>query len=513
MEQCPKFRALLGELHATCLHTGGEASLALRSAGNELELAKKAMHEARVEYLESRAVLDELREMAAEYRRAGGARASSEDLQRAGLMADPSVYAALHQRLILAEARQRLTIPPSTDASTAGALTSDSAALWDHPGASASPLNGSYTSLAVSASARDGAMLDNMMDREEASGLMGGLPGMSGPPPWASSTAAEQILAMFGDVRQAPGGASGMVETRGNGGGGGGAIGTGAGGVVAGGDGQSVVAGVMGKEAEQGRVGKGSVGEARGSCLLGVDGEWLLETHLADGDRALKVGAAIPLALIPELEARLRRKTERLAQLVAAAEGAPALTAEGADPAASHVEDIPARIAVLADTCRKLCEATVHADHVQAEREFAEHHKVLMEVLDLLQFLIKRWRMAAREDVEKVLVEWLPSFGKTLHSKLRVLEHKLLVDTYNERTMPALLHISNYLRRALDDATQSYEKLTTALREYEGIDADFDKLAQEYASVCLELAERKKLLAEVQAEASLRKSQTPQFGY
>ncbi|GLJ10843.1 hypothetical protein SUGI_0136400 [Cryptomeria japonica] len=112
----PDVTQLIEQLERHCLAPDG--SLIAKSAYYDLQLAREEMARERLRYLEAMAVYCEAVAMVEEYQQAvsvatglGGIRDLQTLFSQLGLRSSPQVYEALEQRLVVAEAAQRLRLP------------------------------------------------------------------------------------------------------------------------------------------------------------------------------------------------------------------------------------------------------------------------------------------------------------------------------------------------------------------------------------------------------------------
>ncbi|MCO5575604.1 hypothetical protein L7F22_029406 [Adiantum nelumboides] len=179
------------------------------------------------------------------------------------------------------------------------------------------------------------------------------------------------------------------------------------------------------------------------------------------------------IALIPELEARLRAKNESLALSF--------VMDEPDSLGINSPKNLPLseRIKVAIEGI-ELEEAALVEDLYSADRKFAEYYNVLEQILGVLLRIVKDFKLQHQHQYDGLRKSWLCKRCQTMNAKLRVLEHLLLRDTYTQESIPALHMIREHLLGAKEEATAAYNRAVTRLREYQGVDPHFDAIARRY---------------------------------
>jgi HAUS augmin-like complex subunit 4 len=132
-------------------------------------------------------------------------------------------------------------------------------------------------------------------------------------------------------------------------------------------------------------------------------------------------------------------------------------------------------------------EAALLVDLYAADRKFSEYYNVLEQILGILLRLIKEFKLQHQHEYDGMRKEWLCKRCQTMSTKLRVLEHLLLRDTYTQESLPALQKIRGYVMEANEEATAAYNRAVTRLREYQGVDQYFDDIARRYHDLVMKL--------------------------
>ncbi|GAQ79742.1 hypothetical protein KFL_000370160 [Klebsormidium nitens] len=224
--------------------------------------------------------------------------------------------------------------------------------------------------------------------------------------------------------------------------------------------------------------------------MLGVRPEELLRSQLDEGPFS-QDSATFQAMVIPEIEARLRAKVERLESAFAAGSSGTAQSTRSS----SLPDRVAAAVAKLsADKAAELDE------YYAADRRFTEYYNVLEQMLGVLLRMAKEYKLDHQHRYDLLRTEWLCRRCQTMHSKLRVMEFMLLRDTYNGETVPALHIVRNHLLRAMEDATAAHTTAVTRLREFQGFDERFDEIATEYRELTARLQEVEWTLAEVERD-------------
>uniref|UniRef100_A0A0D6QQZ6 AUGMIN subunit 4 n=1 Tax=Araucaria cunninghamii TaxID=56994 RepID=A0A0D6QQZ6_ARACU len=152
----PDVTQVIEQLERHCLAPDG--SLVAKSAYYDLQLAREEMARERLRYLEAMAVYCEAVAMVEEYQQAvsvanlGGIRDLQTLFSQLGLRSSPQVYEALEQRLVVAEAAQRLRLPLL---SKDGEIPEEEIEKWSI--ISRSSLDSTSTSITISSSSNSTA--------------------------------------------------------------------------------------------------------------------------------------------------------------------------------------------------------------------------------------------------------------------------------------------------------------------------------------------------------------------
>ncbi|KAK7316766.1 hypothetical protein RJT34_00473 [Clitoria ternatea] len=176
-----------------------------------------------------------------------------------------------------------------------------------------------------------------------------------------------------------------------------------------------------------------------------------------------------------EVEARLKMKCEKLSD---------AFVLDDNDSSSSS--RLPERVKLLIEEIERE-ETALRDDLYSADRKFAEYYNVLEQILGVLIKLVKDLKLEHQHKYDEMQKTWLCKRCETMSAKLRVLEHVLLLETYTKESIPALYEIRKYLVKAEEEASISYRKAVTRLREYQGVDPHFDNIARQYHDIVKKL--------------------------
>ncbi|KAL3695566.1 hypothetical protein R1sor_009642 [Riccia sorocarpa] len=380
-----------------------DTSLILNSTYEDLLLAREEMAKERLRYFEAMAVYCEAVALVEEYHQAmsvansGGIRDLQAVFSQLGLRCTSQVYEALEQRLVVAEAAQRLRLPAITkdgehpEEEVTDKWSVNSRSSFDSSSTTSISTNTSVTSIVTSSTSPSTFFL-----------------AASGPNP-----------------PEAPDPVGGRPVNR----------------------------------------------------MLGLTPEWFCRTQLQRAPFA-EDGTAYQMALIPQIEVRLRAKCDKLAGITEAEQAVslhPSKSTRLIDRIKSSVDTIEAEESALLD------------DLFSADRKFSEYYNVLEQILGVLLRLVKDFKLAHQFQYDGMRKAWLCKRCQTMNTKLRVLEHLLLRDTYTQDSIPALHKIRSYLVEANEEANAAYNRAVTRLREYQGVDQYFDDIARRYHDLITKL--------------------------
>lgn len=390
----PGLAHVLEQLERHCLAPDG--SLMAKSAYVDLLMAREEMGRERLRYLEALAVYSEAGAIVEEYQHAisvassGGIRDVQTLFSQLGLRSAPEVYESLEQRLVIAEAAQRLRLPLL---SKDGEFPEEELENWT-------------TSSRVS------------IDSTAPSIRM------------SSSTSTSSSNSTF------------LVN--------------------------SSAVSAMNNSFESGEAGVGGVVNR----FLGITPGWLRQTHLLKAHFAEDC-TSYQMALVPEVESRLRVKCEKLAASFVMDD------ADASGALQSKNIRLPERIKSAVEEVERE-EVALLEDLYSADRKFAEYYNVLEQILGVLLRIVKDFKLQHQHQYDGLRKSWLCKRCQTMNAKLRVLEHLLLRDTYTQESIPALHKIRDHLLEAKEDSTAAYNRAVTRLREYQGVDQYFDDIARRY---------------------------------
>ncbi|KAK1291246.1 hypothetical protein QJS10_CPB17g01318 [Acorus calamus] len=214
------------------------------------------------------------------------------------------------------------------------------------------------------------------------------------------------------------------------------------------------------------------------NCFLGLTPNFLWQVQLQQAPAVDMT--EYQTALAHNIEVRLKSKCDKLADI---------LVMDGID--ASSVSQLssvrlPERVKLIIEEIERE-EAALQEDLYSADRKFGEYYGVLEQILGVLIKLVKDLKLQKRFQYDKLRTTWLCKRCKTMSAKLRVLEHLLLYNTYTQDTVPALHMIRKYLMESIEEASISYNKAVTRLREYQGVDQHFDTIAWQYHDIVKKL--------------------------
>ncbi|KAJ4788378.1 HAUS augmin-like complex subunit 4 [Rhynchospora pubera] len=184
--------------------------------------------------------------------------------------------------------------------------------------------------------------------------------------------------------------------------------------------------------------------------------------------------------LVREIEARLETKCDMLAEIFSSEE----IDSSSINPISSA--RLPERVKMIIEEIEKE-EADLLDDLSSMDRKFNEHYNVLEQILSVLIKFVKKLKLQHQHEYDEMKKTWLCKRCQTMNAKLRVLEHLLLRDTYTKDSVPALHRIRKYLLEATEEASMSYNKAVTRLREYQGVDPHFDSIARQYHDIVKKL--------------------------
>lgn len=388
----PGLSNVLEQLERHCLAPDG--SLIARSAFLELNQAREEMSRERLRYLEAMAIYCEAMAIVEDFQHAvsvassGGMRDIQTLFNQLSLRSTTEVYECLEQRLVVAEAAQRLRLPHLS---------------------------------------KDGELPEEDIEN-------GGLAARASVESAVSSTRTSS------GTNVSSSGSNTVISSS-----------------------PAVLNGI-----EAGEAGVGGVVNK----FLGVTPSFLRQTHLSKSPFA-QDSTSYQMALVPELEARLRAKNELLAASFVVDES------DSLGVNSSKTLRLPERVKSAIEEI-ELEEAALLEDLYSADRKFAEYYNVLEQILGVLLRIVKDFKLQHQHQYDGLRKSWLCKRCQTMNAKLRVLEHLLLRDTYTQESIPALHIIRGHLLEAKEDATGAYNRAVTRLREYQGVDPHFDAIARRY---------------------------------
>lgn len=184
--------------------------------------------------------------------------------------------------------------------------------------------------------------------------------------------------------------------------------------------------------------------------------------------------------LIPDIEARLKRKCETLVSLHELSVGGGGSVGGECDRfTLARASQLPG---LLEEELREVeeQERQLARQKYQRERQFWQYYKAIMESLEVLEKLITRHRLTAQKEKDRVAAEFAHKRCDALTMKIKVLEYQTLCDTYQESTVSALKEIRKHLDQEIESTSSSLDKVNLSLKSYDGIGLGFETLIREY---------------------------------
>ncbi|WOG82292.1 hypothetical protein DCAR_0101455 [Daucus carota subsp. sativus] len=210
--------------------------------------------------------------------------------------------------------------------------------------------------------------------------------------------------------------------------------------------------------------------------FLGITPSYLWRTQLQQEPLSNDM-TEYQMPLLREIESRLKAKCDKLAD---------AFIDDIDSSSGNSSARLPERVKLIIEEIERE-EAALREDLYSADRKFAEYYNVLEQILGVLIKLVKDLKLQHQHKYDELQKTWLCKRCETMSAKLRVLEHILLLDTYTNESIPALHKIRKYLVEATEEASLSYNKAVTRLREYLGVDPHFDTIARQYHDIVQKL--------------------------
>lgn len=210
--------------------------------------------------------------------------------------------------------------------------------------------------------------------------------------------------------------------------------------------------------------------------FLGITPTYLWKTQLQQEPLSNDM-AEYQMPLLCEIETRLKSKCDKLAD---------AFIDDIDNSTGNSSARLPERVKLIIEEIERE-EAALREDLYSADRKFAEYYNVLEQILGVLIKLVKDLKLQHQHKYDELQKTWLCKRCETMSAKLRVLEHILLLETYTKESIPALHKIRKYLVEATEEASLSYNKAVTRLREYQGVDPHFDTIARQYHDIVKKL--------------------------
>ncbi|KAA0025153.1 AUGMIN subunit 4 [Cucumis melo var. makuwa] len=212
--------------------------------------------------------------------------------------------------------------------------------------------------------------------------------------------------------------------------------------------------------------------------FLGITPAFLWQTQLHQTPSTDM--AEYQMALSREIDSRLKTKCDKVAD---------AFIMDDIESSSGHHSSsarLPERVKLIIEEIERE-EAALRQELYSADRKFAEYYNVLEQILGVLIKLVKDLKLQHQHKYDDLQKTWLCKRCETMNAKLSVLEHVLLLETYTQESIPALHKIRKYLVEATEEASISYNKAVTRLREYQGVDPHFDNIARQYHDIVMKL--------------------------
>ncbi|KAI0231662.1 hypothetical protein LSAT2_017971 [Lamellibrachia satsuma] len=202
--------------------------------------------------------------------------------------------------------------------------------------------------------------------------------------------------------------------------------------------------------------------------------------------------SSIQQKLIPEMEARLRRKCERLLTF----HDSPNTDPESQDHTFVKCSQLPGILEMEKHSIKEE-ERLLKKDRAIREKYFWQYYQTLMDVLAALETLITTYRLRSQSDNDVITSEWLCAKCDALYLKINQMELQLLCDTYYAETVQALMVIRRKLDSTMSNTQEEWTKASEALKTYQCVGMGFDSLVQEFTQLRDEIENKKWALREL----------------
>ncbi|KAL3821048.1 hypothetical protein ACJIZ3_006953 [Penstemon smallii] len=226
--------------------------------------------------------------------------------------------------------------------------------------------------------------------------------------------------------------------------------------------------------------------------FLGITPSYLWQTQMQRTPLSMDT-TEYQVLLAREIASRLEAKCDKLAD---------AVIIDDIDSSTSHrnlTSRLPERVKLIIEEIERE-ESAWREDLYSSDRKFAEYYNVLEQILGVLIKLVKDIKLKHQHKYDELQKTWLCKRCETMSAKLSALEYILLLETYTKETIPALHKIRKYLVESTEEASLSYNKAVTRLREYQGVDPHFDNIARQYHAIVKKLEEMQWTIHQVEMD-------------
>ncbi|RDD46921.1 HAUS augmin-like complex subunit 4 [Trichoplax sp. H2] len=225
-------------------------------------------------------------------------------------------------------------------------------------------------------------------------------------------------------------------------------------------------------------------------ALLGVSCEHL--SQLNPCKRSVQQYlSSVQQVLIPEIETRLRKRCENLAEYYN-----PNSQDDGEPMTFANITELPE---LIERDKRRVDDEKANLTKVAVlrRRKFWQYYQEIQKCIEILDEIIRKYRLKYQADHDTITCNWFAAKCDAMCNKLSVLANHLLKDSYTNETVSALNQIKHHLVTAQAEVENELTTISESLRSYEAIGMGFDKIVLQYAEIAKSIDEKRWALSQI----------------
>lgn len=221
--------------------------------------------------------------------------------------------------------------------------------------------------------------------------------------------------------------------------------------------------------------------QSRQASVLGIKPDHLRQVDPRRGALQQHL-ESVQQSIIPELEARLKEKCEKLVEYHSLPSSLSSHSGKSRGLTFAKAAQLPL---VIEEELKQLKEQeeVMLLQKRRTEEKFWEYYQSLCESLDASVELVQEHRLRRKPERDRLTCDWLAARCDAMCLKLAVIKGQLLKDTYSHQAVVALRKIKHQLDEAIHRCKTEHQHLQHTLQTYRSLGSEFESLVSEYSQL------------------------------